>query len=120
MQRNMDLVRKILLKVEGHEHGFAPTKLEIEGHSDEEVGFHVHLMGEAGLLEVIDDTGFDAASPGALPGHITWKGYEFLDAARSESIWETANGQIRQQGLGMSIELLKGFLLKLAKEKLGF
>ncbi|MGB2985731.1 MAG: DUF2513 domain-containing protein [Phycisphaerae bacterium] len=119
MKRNMDLVRKILLVLEEHEHGFAPKKLQIEGHSNEEVAFHVHLMGEAGLLEVYDDTSFDGTSPEAIPAHITWNGYEFLDAARSPSIWEAAKQRIVSEGLGLSFEVLKGLLTALTNKEVG-
>ena len=47
MKRDMDLVRKILLECEQQESGFPPEKLEIEGYSDAQLGYHVHLMGEA-------------------------------------------------------------------------
>lgn len=50
MKREMDLVRQILLKIEQHEHGLAPRDLAIDGHTDEQVAYHVHLMGQAGLL----------------------------------------------------------------------
>ena len=34
MQRDMDLIREILLRLEAHPHGFAPA-LEIEGYTDD-------------------------------------------------------------------------------------
>jgi hypothetical protein len=48
MKRDMDLVRKILLQIEEHPHGFAPNYLAIEDYTQEQIGFHVLLMGEAG------------------------------------------------------------------------
>ena len=82
MKRDMDLIRRILFVMEGYEHGYAPKNFAIENYSEEEVGFHVWLMGDAGLLDVIDSTSHDSISPEAFPLRITWAGYEFLEAAR--------------------------------------
>ena len=90
MKRDMDLVRKILLMLEEHEHGMAPRKLVIEGHTDEEIGYHVHLMDQAGLLKAADVSHQGSPSPQAIPVHMLWAGHEFLDAARSETIWSRA------------------------------
>jgi len=118
MTRDMDLVRKILFELEKHKGGFAPPNLRINGYSDEQIGFHVHLMGEAGLVQVADVTPYAATSPQALAKCVTWEGYEFLEAARSLSIWERAKHRIAKEGLGMSLEVLKGLLKVLAKEAL--
>lgn len=119
MKRDMDLVRKILLALEEYEHGFAPKTLQISGYSDEEIGFHVYLMGQAGLLQVADVTHMGSTSPQSIPRRITWEGYEFLEAARSLSIWEAAKHRMVKEGLGMSLEVLKKILMMLTKEALG-
>ena len=88
MQRDMDLVREILMQRADHDHGYAP-KIEISGHTDEEVGFHIWLMADAKLIKAIDVTTHGQASPPSIPVHITWQGYEFLEAARNQSTWES-------------------------------
>lgn len=118
MKRDMDLIRRILFTLEEHEHGFAP-KLEIEGSSEKQIGFHVLLMGEVGLLIVEDATGTAGRSPEALPIRITWNGYEFLEAARDPSIWETAKKNVWEKAGGLTFEILKSVLISLGKEKLG-
>lgn len=50
MKRNMDLVRQILLQIEATESGKA-IKLDMPGYGEEEVGLHVELMIEHGLIE---------------------------------------------------------------------
>ena len=66
MRRDMDLVRDILLQIEAYPSSLAPEELIIEGYSDEQVSYHVLIMGEAGLLEVAT-TGSKTSSPGAIP-----------------------------------------------------
>ncbi len=119
MKRDMDLVRKILLELEKHKHGYAPRPLAIEGHSEEEIGFHVHLMGEAGLLKTADVATRGSMSPQAQARNITWEGCEFLDAAREPSIWERAKVKIVSAGAGVTLEVLKGVLADLSKQALG-
>lgn len=119
MKRDMDLIRKILLAVEEHEHGRAPGKVEIEGYSDEQIGYHVWLTGEAGLLHVVDMTGRGSPSPVAIPTRMTWEGYEFLEVARQLSTWEAAKEKISKAGAGLTFEVLKAVLVAISKGALG-
>ena len=119
MKRDMDLVRRILLELEGHQEGYAPSELQIQGYSQEQIGFHVLLMGEAGLLVAHDGTCFGSTSPMGIASRLTWEGYEFLDAARSDSIWTKAKQQMRDEGLGMTWGVLKDLLIALAKRSVG-
>ena len=109
MKRDMDLVRKILLQCEKQESGFPPEKLEIEGYSDAQIGYHVHLMGEAGLLHIVDRTHMQSEAPEAIPLGMTWEGHEFLDAARSETVWEKAKGAASSVG-SVAFGVLKNVL----------
>jgi hypothetical protein len=119
MQRDMELVRRILFELERHPHGHAPPRLDVPGYSGEQIGFHIHLLGQAGLLETADITTHGGGSPAALPLGITWQGYDFLDAARSESVWKKAGAMITKAGLGFSFDLLKPLLIELAKQHIG-
>lgn len=115
----MDLVRAILLALEEHEHGHAPRKLAIDGYSEEQVGYHVHLMGEPGLLRTVDTTCMGSSSPSAIALGMTWEGYEFLEAARQPSTWQKAKDRITRSGAALSFEVLKGVLVAMSKEFLG-
>jgi len=119
MKRDMDLVRKILLAMENHESGFAPHPFKIEGHDDDEVGHHVYLMAEAGLIKAADATCQASASPVAIPRSITWEGHEFLEAARKPAIWDAAKRKLADAGVGCTIELLKQVLIAISKQSLG-
>ncbi len=89
------------------------------GYSDEQIGFHVHLLGQAGLLLTIDVTTVIDKSPLAKPLSVTWQGYEFLESARSESLWRNALSKIGKAGVGVSFEILKLVLVSLAKSQIG-
>lgn len=57
--------------------------------------------------------------PQALPLHLTWQGYEFLEAARSESGWENGKQVVLSKIGGLSFELIKAYLMCEAKRHLG-
>ena len=98
MKRDMDLVRKILLALEEHNHAC--------------------LMGEAALLDVVDRTHMQSASPSAIPRRMTWEGHDFLEAAREPSRWTAALKKISASGAAMTFEILKGVLESLSEEAL--
>lgn len=98
MQRNMDLVRKILLKLESSPDGWAPRDFGIQSFSPQEIGYHAHIMKQEGLIEAVDVTGFEGAGPEAMPSSLTWKGHEFLDLARDQARWNRAKSTIEKVG----------------------
>lgn len=113
MKRDMDLIRQILLVCEADPHGYAPMPLVVEGYSDEQVGFHVHLMMEAGLVDGSDHTHMGCDSPQAIAQKITWQGYEFLEASKNDGLWMQAKNAAAATG-SMTIDVLKGVLTGLA------
>ena len=119
MKRDMDLVRSILLKLEEHEHGRAPVPLVIDGYTEEQIGYHVYLMDEAGLLIALKTQSRGSTSPCAIPMRMTWAGHDFLDAARSDTIWKAAKQRLAESVGWVSFEVFKSVLVVLAKENLG-
>ena len=115
----MNLVREILLAVEAREHGMGAAELNIEGHSQEEIGYHVYLMGKAGLLVVVETTHLGSQSPEAIASGLTWQGHDFLEAARDPSIWKKTLDMIRDKGAALTFEIVKAVLVQKAREKLG-
>jgi len=118
MKRDMDLIRKILLEVESDVHGFAPQKIEIDNYTQEEIGYHIHLLGEAGLAEVINMTFDQSDSPSARVLNLTWDGHEFLDSSRENRIWNQAKDAISKVGGGASIQIWTALLVAYAKREL--
>lgn len=99
MQRNMDLVRTILMRIEESPSGWAEPR-EIAGFTHEQVGYHAHIMIEDGLIEGTDVTTLQSKGPEALPRALTWKGHEFLDLARDQRRWIQAKAIIGRVGSG--------------------
>src|SRR5687768_8627056 len=95
MKRDMELVRAILLEVE--KAGPNGEPIEITDKSVEEVNYHIKRMKEAGLIDaVISETILSGSTPSS-PYRIvemTWKGHDFLDAARDTGVWRKALSRI--------------------------
>src|SRR5690349_19004939 len=98
MQRNMDLVRTILLRMENHPAPGAPRDLGIKAFSPEEIGYHCHIMKQDGLIEGGDAVTGRSDNPQVIPTSLTWKGHEFLDLARDQERWNRAKAIIAKVG----------------------
>jgi hypothetical protein len=118
MKRDMDLVRKILFEAEKQESGYAPSKLEIEPYTEEQIRYHAYIMKEAGLVEAVDASSWDTRSPQAIITRLTWQGHEFLDAARDEGIWEKAKSTIKKVG-GATLQIWIAVLTDMLRKKVG-
>ena len=116
----MDLIRAILLWIEsqseGHNMGW---QLAVRGYSDDEVYYHVHLMGQAGLLVVAEATSSDSIAPAALPVSITWAGHEFIDSVRDDTVWAKARTKVLAPAGGVAFTVLLEWLKAEAKNRLG-
>ena len=108
----MDLIRAILLKLEEAPDALPPHPFQVPGYDDATVGFHCHLMGEADLIEAANATAFGEGRR-AIPVSVTWKGYEFLDAAREDTTWNKAKGVAASVG-NSSFKILIDVLTQLA------
>src|SRR5262245_27287866 len=98
VQRNMDLVRMILVRLESSSEGWAPRDFGIQSFSPEEIRYHAHIMKQEGLIEATDVTHMGSSGPEALPRNLTWKGHEFLDLARDQDRWHRAKAIITKVG----------------------
>ena len=113
MQRDMDLIREILLCIEAHASPDKWLEISIEGRSEEEISYHVKLLTQAGLVEARDVSTIGEFS--WKPTSLTWEGHEFIEAARDEAMWERAKRLMIDRGGGLSFEVLKAVLIDLVK-----
>lgn len=105
--RDMDLVREILQWAEkGGWHRDAPTVDELK------LTYHVKIMVDGGL---IDGTGemHRTVGPGSkwqskfmIVKGLTWKGHEFLEATRSDTVWKKAKETFTKNGVPFVSEIL--------------
>ena len=119
MKRNFDLVRKILLKVQDLPANSLPVCLEFPDEYDQaEVNEHVVLLIEAGLLKgkpLRAMSGLLQVTVQAL----TWDGHNFIDTAKNDKIWKKAFEILKDKGIDVTFDVLKGILNSLALNAVG-
>ena len=106
MQRNWDIIRKILLAVEA-----LPTEdseinsTEFQDINSESVAYHMRLLLDAGLI--VGSCRDAVGPPLCRARHLTWEGHEFLDKIRNESIWRKIKANARDKGIDLSFTVIK-------------
>lgn len=115
----MDLVRTLIHSIEDNPTGFAPNDLGIEGYNKEEIGYHLYIMMEAGLIRGADVTTHGSKSPEAIATGLTWAGHEFADAARDPDRWEKAMQLTKEKTGSVTLEVLVKLLTSLMSSALG-
>lgn len=127
MQRDMDLVREILMALEKSEE-FSPSEDELFGalrvkddlQGMRSVLWHLKIMEQAGLVtqawEEYDN--WEAEGPTFRGAQITWQGYEFLAAAMNETVWNKAKEQAGGLFKSMAIPTLNALLQTVIKSQL--
>ncbi|MCY3807944.1 MAG: DUF2513 domain-containing protein [Gemmatimonadetes bacterium] len=118
MKRDMDLMRKILLAVEARPNPQSFDLVEIPGHQQEEVSYHVKLLGDAGYLDVYDRRALGPDGYRYAPSDLTNAGHDFLDGIRSKSIWEAAKQKLHKIGGTAPLDVVQSLLTSILKEKL--
>jgi len=119
MKRDLELIRKLLITIEENPKPQFDGVLSVDGYNDETVLFHLDLLNDAGFIDATiskDETG---EIINAFPNHITWAGYEFLDLARNNSVWDKSKKVIKEKSVSISVALLSELLKSIAKEILG-
>ena len=113
----MELVREILLQTEASPYVKGVAELNIEGHSEDEVSYHVKIMAEAGLVSAIDfSTGMTFCW---RPSALTWQGHEFLDAIRNDTVWSKTKEIIKDKGGAIPFAVLQQLVIKVAASFFG-
>src|SRR6266498_192497 len=100
----MSLIRLLLLRMEGEE------EVDLAAYTEEQLIYHSALLVEAGLIDGAIRTNAQGYPNGVASIRLTWKGHEFLDAARNDSIWQKTTGTVRSKGLSLTFDLLKELL----------
>jgi hypothetical protein len=108
MKRDMDLVRQILLEMEKWPANQRDGRIKIAGHAEAEIMHHLGLLYESGLIHAMDASSMDGEA--WLPQKITWEGYEFLEDARSDTMWARAKQHALNTAGTLSLEAVKAAL----------
>lgn len=118
----MDLVKEILVQLrDGNYH----VEEEIDGHSEEEIIYHLKIMEENDLVDVElseitnTRTGKEKEWLIGAVGGLTWKGHEFLDAAENDSAWQKAKDFVGEQGSNVPFSVIGELMKAYIKQEAG-
>lgn len=116
MRRDPELIRQIILACEAEPSARVPQNLHLEGYTEEEIGYHCHLIGDAGLAVVANVSTRNRVAARIL--HLTSKGHDFADASRNASIWNSVLVTLKDRALSAPISILQALLEQALKNSL--
>jgi len=107
MQRDVDLLRQLLLEIErrGAASSIDSLPTDTRQGGEERVRYHLRLLTDAGLLK-------DAGQTPCV--RLTHAGQEFIELARSDARWREAKAAILASSGGVPLAVLRSLLMKWA------
>lgn len=115
MKRNWDTIREILTKLED----VTPEEgcLQLASFPTEqaaEISYHMELLMEAGLVSGQMSEEFGSGPHDFFATRLTWPGHEFLDAIRSDTVWQKTKKSFVSGGISMTFDLVKSVAADIA------
>ena len=113
MKRDMELIRLLLLEIEGEE------KPDLSGYTKEQQIYHTALLIDAELIEGSIAKGSKGYPMVAHAIRLNWKGHEFLDAARNTSVWDKVVDKMKSTGASLPLPVIQELLITALKKSVG-
>jgi len=115
MKRDMELIRKILLRIEEYPHfpevsaGKPDISMGFDDYEQEDVYYNLKLLSQAGLINTDHGNTYSYRFVHGL----TWQGHEFLDLMKKDTMWNKAKDVMKETG-GMAFQVLMKVLIETA------
>jgi hypothetical protein len=107
MKRDLDLIRRLLLTLEGKPAGIVVTQFsEFPNTPDAELFEHIQLLLDADLVEGQVARSGKGSPVACAIMRITNKGHEFLDNARNDDVWNKVVRESKSKGVSLSLDVL--------------
>ena len=128
MKLAYDIVRELLITLEE-----SPKDHMYLGDFGEVEKYHLMRMQEANLIAIdvwdshifhrktyIDDAGEEFTKNVRSEGSVslTWHGHDYLDAVRSETVWQETRQAVAETGGNAAFEIVKALAIGFAKQKI--
>jgi hypothetical protein len=115
MKRNWETIRELLTKVE--ECTLPGEQVRLSSFPKErsaEISYHMALLFEAGLVHGQMSQTLGPSVKDFLAQRLTWDGHEFLDSIQSDTVWNKTKKVFTEQGVTMTIDLVRDVAKKAA------
>ncbi|MGD9634652.1 MAG: DUF2513 domain-containing protein [Pirellulales bacterium] len=111
MQRDIDLLRHLLLEIErrGATSPIDTLRADVRHDGDERIRYHLRLLTDAGYLKEAGQT-----STGTPCVRLTHEGQEFIELARSDARWREAKATVLAATGGVPLTVVRSLLGKWA------
>lgn len=116
MRRDLDLVREILLKLEASEGPLDVNKLVSDNRSANLVAYHFKIMAQGGLIEANNVEEHQSFMAEALS--LTWGGHEYLDALKSDTVWQKVKKMLKEHGGDIPYAVVKKAAVAFLEQKI--
>lgn len=118
MKRDMDLIRTILLHISNCEEATV-QEVKLDQFNSAQVAYHVNLLAEAGYITGTSMQTLQSDVPEWVEVRLTWDGYEFIDAARNETVWTKFKKTVAEKGGAIPFSIATDLLTAIAKQEFG-
>jgi len=118
MEKDMDLCRKILFKIEEEFDSTAIYNLEIKGYTFNQVAYHCKLLYDANLISEYKAQYADNEIYTFSVSSLTWEGHDFLDKIKEDTTWNKAKNIINDKVLPMTFDVIKTVVTEIIKSSL--
>lgn len=106
MERNMDVVRKIILTVRGS----AGPVSGIEGIAPQIFAYHAQILDEAGLVAAATQGSDKRPAIAAIVFRLTWAGQDFADSIIDDTLWNKAKEKVIKPSAAWTFSILLEYL----------
>lgn len=109
MQREMELIRKILFVIEDKyvDTWLGSNDIQIDGYDMKTVGYHCAILHDAGLVSDYKGQYGDNGLQFFGVGRLTWDGHELLDKIKSDTVWNKTKDTIKKKGIPFVLDAVK-------------
>jgi hypothetical protein len=124
MKRDMDLIRSLLLRLEGLGSSDAilffdasEPDIAVDGYSTEQIDYHLSLIWEAGFVETgIRGSGNTMSGDYAFQ-RLSWRGHDLVDSVRDPKVWRKTKSYAERAG-GWTVGMLGTLAKEVIKQEL--
>jgi hypothetical protein len=124
MERDMDLVRKILFAIEA-KRDLKEREISVDGYAPDVAGAHVELLYEQGYIRGSIHRSSGKAYATVLVKDLSWNGHEFIASVRPDDRWSLIKAKFSAADwMTVPLKVVEGVAMEVTKEwvlrQLGF
>jgi hypothetical protein len=117
MKRDLDLVRQLLLQIEGLPAG-PPAQYRMSEIEDPVLLAHFELVIASGLVNGKISRSQSSRGDVISISGLTWEGHEWIEMVRRQSVWNETKSMLLDRGGALTYELTKAAASRILRARL--